>query len=284
MRRMRIYTIDALLAQDATASMRRMRRGVIGGDTHTAIPQWPAFPPLSVPKKSPEPMNPARRNVKLTQAAIRAALDWLRHATPLLGAERKPCDVRLRAARRAGELLKELAKEPTAGLNRGTTSPLPRAAATGNGGKSAQSVSIAASSPYNAFLVELRADMYFNIQAILGRYGAARNGIPGMRSNPEVKLGGDSNECPSCGRLFRSSHAFDKHRIGNFDMPTRFYDFPRRCMTEEEMLAAGMAQNARGFWVGSLRDGAGLDFREEGDESEEQKAADSEAVNDGVTL
>lgn len=79
-----------------------------------------------------------------------------------------------------------------------------------------------------------------------------------MRSNPQIPLRGDRNECPSCAKVFRSSHAFDKHRVGYFSEPPnerkRGVNEPRRCMTEEEMRAAGMALNASGYWVGSLRD------------------------------
>jgi hypothetical protein len=42
--------------------------------------------------------------------------------------------------------------------------------------------------------------------------------------------------------LFNSNAAFDKHRTGQFGVD-------RRCRTEAEMIAAGMAKRADGFWV-----------------------------------
>lgn len=55
-------------------------------------------------------------------------------------------------------------------------------------------------------------------------------------------LRGDRNQCPSCSLYFNSTFAFDKHRTGK-------HGVDRRCMTMEEMLAAGMAQRADGFWI-----------------------------------
>jgi len=49
--------------------------------------------------------------------------------------------------------------------------------------------------------------------------------------------------CPSCGKTFISLEAFDAHRTGSFRNDTR------RCMTEQEMRAAGMTQNSKGWWV-----------------------------------
>src|SRR5260370_3832476 len=66
-----------------------------------------------------------------------------------------------------------------------------------------------------------------------------------MRHNPSVRLSGDRNECPGCGQLFNSSAAFDKHRTGTFTPAAR------RCVTNPEMIAKGMARNASGFWVGT---------------------------------
>jgi len=57
-----------------------------------------------------------------------------------------------------------------------------------------------------------------------------------------VKLSGQRNQCPGCSVLFNSNAAFDKHRTGQFGVD-------RRCRTEAEMIAAGMAKRADGFWV-----------------------------------
>lgn|GEM_PF-2968960 len=92
-----------------------------------------------------------------------------------------------------------------------------------------------------------------------------------MRLNPNVKLGGDKNECAACGRLFRSTFAFDKHRVGYFSAPVKDgAQFPRRCMTEEEMRAAGMGINKRGFWVSELYEANQEWFEKEEDEALEQ--------------
>lgn len=58
-------------------------------------------------------------------------------------------------------------------------------------------------------------------------------------------LTGQRNQCPSCLLYFNSNAAFDKHRTGD-------HGKDRRCMTQEEMTAKGMATNARGFWVTAL--------------------------------
>lgn len=59
-----------------------------------------------------------------------------------------------------------------------------------------------------------------------------------------VKLRGDRNQCAGCGLLFNSSHAFDKHRFGR-------HGIDRRCMSVDEMHAAGMVIGGDGFWRGS---------------------------------
>lgn len=58
-------------------------------------------------------------------------------------------------------------------------------------------------------------------------------------------LTGDNNQCTGCGELFKSTAAFEKHRVGEFGVD-------RRCLTPDEMLAKKMAVNARGFWVTAL--------------------------------
>lgn len=58
----------------------------------------------------------------------------------------------------------------------------------------------------------------------------------------KVKLTGDRNQCPTCGELFNSSRAFEKHRTGKISID-------RRCMSPTEMQSMGMAKNARGFWI-----------------------------------
>jgi hypothetical protein len=59
-----------------------------------------------------------------------------------------------------------------------------------------------------------------------------------------MKLTGDRNQCSGCKAYFKSTHAFDKHRTGD-------YGKDRRCRTTEEMLAKGMYLGDDGFWRGS---------------------------------
>src|SRR5262249_47617050 len=70
------------------------------------------------------------------------------------------------------------------------------------------------------------------------------------RSKPTrsgVILRGDRNCCPSCGALFNSTYAFDKHRTGSYAEDNR------RCMTAAEMQAIGMAKNQMEFWTSAPR-------------------------------
>lgn len=86
----------------------------------------------------------------------------------------------------------------------------------------------------------------------------------------KLKLTGDRNQCPTCGKYFNSVHAFDKevnqkiydkHRksIGWYvgipkEEHMKLQVFPRVCLTEEQMRDIGMATNSSGFWVGTLMD------------------------------
>ena len=65
-----------------------------------------------------------------------------------------------------------------------------------------------------------------------------------------MKLTSDRNQCQGCKAYFNSASAFDKHRFGQ-------HGVDRRCLTEPEMLAKGMAKNAAGFWVGTPMPNAG---------------------------
>ena len=58
-------------------------------------------------------------------------------------------------------------------------------------------------------------------------------------------LSGDRNQCPTCGKFFNSTAAFEKHRVGT-------YEEGRRCRTTEEMLSIGMAPNSTDWWVTAL--------------------------------
>ena len=67
------------------------------------------------------------------------------------------------------------------------------------------------------------------------------------RHHPEVLLRGDHNECPTCGELFNSTAAFDRHRAGSHAKDTR------HCLTVGEMTQRGMVRNATGWWIASKR-------------------------------
>jgi len=81
-----------------------------------------------------------------------------------------------------------------------------------------------------------------------------------------MKLAGDRCQCAGhpyrgCGEYFNSTRAFDKHRTGEYSS--------RRCLSQAEMRAIGMAQNAAGFWVTELHSGSILwRTRTAGDQSD----------------
>lgn len=56
---------------------------------------------------------------------------------------------------------------------------------------------------------------------------------------------GDRNQCAGCGQYFNSSHAFDKHRVGEHE------NNQRRCLSITEMTAKGMFAGSDGYWRGS---------------------------------
>jgi hypothetical protein len=55
--------------------------------------------------------------------------------------------------------------------------------------------------------------------------------------------------CSACNQMFTSLSAFDLHRTGKFKRKMR------RCLTEQEMRARGMVQNAKGWWMRAAFDG-----------------------------
>lgn len=61
----------------------------------------------------------------------------------------------------------------------------------------------------------------------------------------KAKVHGDRNQCAGCSKLFNSTAAFDKHRIGDFGKD-------RRCATSTEMLDKGMVVASSGYWVTAL--------------------------------
>ena len=71
------------------------------------------------------------------------------------------------------------------------------------------------------------------------------------------------NHCRSCNTTFASLEAFDMHRIGDFETPVyklkkdgtstnhveTYLPSTRRCMTQAEIIQAGMVQNDKGWWM-----------------------------------
>lgn len=58
------------------------------------------------------------------------------------------------------------------------------------------------------------------------------------------RLSGAQCRCTTCGRAFKSEHAFDQHRITVTPAPR----YSRRCMTDAELNEAGLQPNAAGFY------------------------------------
>lgn len=70
-------------------------------------------------------------------------------------------------------------------------------------------------------------------------------------------------ECTACGEKFKSVAGFDKHRVGGWGdaiyktnkSGKQSHDIigytkpTRRCMTEQEMLDAGMSKNGKEQWI-----------------------------------
>jgi hypothetical protein len=66
----------------------------------------------------------------------------------------------------------------------------------------------------------------------------------------KVKISSEAeghNQCPSCGKEFRTLAGFDKHRVGQFGTEHRVNS--RRCLTTSEMLAIGMSQGRYERWI-----------------------------------
>lgn len=62
-----------------------------------------------------------------------------------------------------------------------------------------------------------------------------------------MKLQGKICQYGACGRTFSATSVFDKHRTGPFTHNV----LTRECMTDEQLLAKGMYQDAKGRWHGS---------------------------------
>lgn len=51
------------------------------------------------------------------------------------------------------------------------------------------------------------------------------------------------SDCAKCTAVFTTVRAFDLHRVGTYEPPTR------RCLNEAQMRAKGMTQNSKGWWM-----------------------------------
>jgi hypothetical protein len=59
---------------------------------------------------------------------------------------------------------------------------------------------------------------------------------------PPFPLKGQNCQCRSCGKLFRRTSTFDRHRYGSYT--------DRRCYDSIELAGRGWSQDSRGFWRG----------------------------------
>lgn len=65
-------------------------------------------------------------------------------------------------------------------------------------------------------------------------------------SNPMLPPGTGRYQCTVCGLYFTSAYPFGKHRVGSFG--TLRQPGTRRCLTVDEMRAAGFEQIESGHW------------------------------------
>jgi len=79
-------------------------------------------------------------------------------------------------------------------------------------------------------------------------------------SGPTLK--GCRCQCAACGEYFGSERAFDRHRVGEYEVPGRAAD-SRRCLRLRELLCAGWHRSAQGFLLtpDPRRAGAGYSAR-----------------------
>ncbi len=59
---------------------------------------------------------------------------------------------------------------------------------------------------------------------------------------PPFPLRGQNCQCGGCGKLFRRTSTFDRHRVG--------VGADRRCLTSMELTDRGWTQDSKGFWRG----------------------------------
>ena len=70
-----------------------------------------------------------------------------------------------------------------------------------------------------------------------------------INGKPKINLNcwEDVNQCPTCGEVFNSGKAFDRHRRGDFQVK-------RYCLTPEQMVEKKMSKNRYGRWITQVFD------------------------------
>ena len=58
------------------------------------------------------------------------------------------------------------------------------------------------------------------------------------------RLTGSRARCAACNLSFSSTSSFDRHRVGRYSHDPK----TRRCLSTDEMLAAGFELSPKGFW------------------------------------
>lgn len=74
------------------------------------------------------------------------------------------------------------------------------------------------------------------------RRAAARK-RPSKSSDPILRPGSSFCRCPACFEYFRSVRAFERHRMGEFDLPG-----DRGCAPTARMPERGLQLDANGVW------------------------------------
>jgi len=69
----------------------------------------------------------------------------------------------------------------------------------------------------------------------------------------KLNVGSMVNQCPSCGEIFNSLGAFDKHRAGEYGKPVKdgYSPSSRHCLTHDQMISIGMLRNSKNNWISS---------------------------------
>lgn len=66
------------------------------------------------------------------------------------------------------------------------------------------------------------------------------------QADPRLPHGSRFCRCNACGEYFNSDYPFSMHRVGPYER--------RRCLTPDEMRAAGMVVSPKGYWLSKAND------------------------------